>query len=93
MPILSARNVPRALLFAGATAVVSPDAFAQSASCNWYADTALKQQQRNERGKCGFAGPEWSFSREAHLTWCATQRPDRWKAEARKREQMLATCK
>ena len=68
-------------------------ASAQTANCNWYAETALKQQQRNEQGKCGFAGSEWSMNRQAHLTWCATQNPDRWKAEAQKREQMLAGCK
>ena len=71
----------------------SAAAMAQTANCNWYADTALKQQQRNERGNCGFTGPEWSLSRQAHLAWCATQNPDRWKAAAQKREQMLANCK
>jgi hypothetical protein len=68
-------------------------ASAQGANCTWYADTALKQQQRNEQGKCGFAGPEWSLSRQTHLTWCATQNPDSWKAAAQKREQLLAGCK
>jgi hypothetical protein len=68
-------------------------ASAQSANCTWYADTALKQQQRNEQGKCGFTGPEWSMSRQTHMTWCSTQNPDRWKAEAQKREQQLAGCK
>jgi len=68
-------------------------ASAQTANCTWYAETALKQQQRNERGKCGFAGPEWSMNRQAHLAWCAMQNPDRWKAQAQKREQMLAGCK
>ena len=32
-------------------------------------------------------------SRQTHLTWCATQPPDTWKAQAQKREQMLAGCK
>lgn len=67
-------------------------ASAQTADCNWYAYTALKQQQRNEQGKCGFSGAEWSMSRQTHLAWCATQSPDRWRAEAQKREQMLAGC-
>lgn len=66
---------------------------AQTINCNWYAETALKQQQRNEQGKCGFTGPEWSLSRQAHMAWCSTQNPDRWKAEAQKREQMLAACR
>jgi len=76
-----------------ALAIGSAAAPAQTANCTWYAETALKQQQRNERGNCGFTGPEWSLSRQAHLAWCATQDPDRWKAAAQKREQMLASCK
>jgi hypothetical protein len=70
-----------------------PAALAQAANCNWYADTALKQQQQNEQRKCGFTGAEWSPNRQAHLAWCGTQPPDRWKAQAQKREQMLAGCK
>jgi hypothetical protein len=66
---------------------------AQTANCTWYAEMALKQQQRNEHGKCGFTGSEWSSSKQAHLTWCAARTPDRWKATAQKREQMLASCK
>jgi hypothetical protein len=68
-------------------------ASAQAADCNWFAETALKQQQRNEQGKCGLSGAEWTASKQAHLAWCSTQTPDRWKAEAQKREQMLAGCK
>jgi hypothetical protein len=71
----------------------SSAALAQAANCTWYADTALKQQQQNEYRKCGFLGSEWSSNKQAHLSWCATQPPDRWKAEAQKREQMLAGCK
>jgi hypothetical protein len=73
--------------------VLATAASAQTANCTWYAETALKQQQRNEQGKCGFSGSEWSMNRQTHLTWCATQNPDRWKAEAQKREQLLASCK
>jgi len=72
---------------------ISEGASAQSAQCVWYADMALKQQQRNEHKGCGFKGPEWSYDRQAHLTWCATQSPDIWKAQAQKREKMLAGCK
>jgi uncharacterized low-complexity protein len=82
-----------ALSLASALAAGAAAASAQTANCTWYAETALKQQQRNARGKCGFAGPEWSMSRQTHLAWCALQSPDRWKAEAQKREQMLASCK
>lgn len=80
---------------AGLSAIVLAPARAraQGAACNWYADTALMQQQRNEQGKCGLTGPEWNRSRNAHYTWCLTQQPAHWKAEARKREHLLATCK
>jgi hypothetical protein len=66
---------------------------AQAVNCDWYADTALKQQQQNEQRKCGFSGPEWGVSRQVHVAWCGTQAPDRWRAMAQKRAQMLAGCK
>ena len=87
-------QVARSLLSALCLAAAAPTtALAQTANCNWYAETALKQQQRNEQQKCGFTGAEWSLNRQAHLGWCGTQTPDRWKAAAQKREQMLAGCK
>ena len=87
-----AKSVAFVTLVSALVAASAP-ASAQGANCTWYADTALKQQQRNEQGKCGFTGPEWSMSRQTHLTWCATQNPDSWKAAAQKREQLLAGCK
>jgi hypothetical protein len=82
-----------ALSLLSGLAVAASAALAQTGDCSWYAETALKQQQRNEQGKCGFSGPEWSSSKQTHLAWCSTQPPDRWKAEAQKREKMLAGCK
>ena len=81
------------MLLAPAPTLLAPAAVAQTANCAWYADTSLKQQQQNDLRKCGFQGPEWSTSRQTHLAWCATQPPDTWKAQAQKREQMLAGCK
>ena len=66
---------------------------AAQANCDWYAKTALLQQQQNEQKKCGFNGPAWSSDLKAHMTWCAAQAPDQWKSEAQKREQQLASCK
>jgi hypothetical protein len=82
-----------ALLAILATTLALPRAQAQMTACNWYADTAVKQQQQNERWKCGLKGAEWSSSRQAHLAWCTTQVPDKWKAVAQQREQQLAACK
>jgi hypothetical protein len=81
------------LLALSFTASLAAAASAQMPNCTWYAETALKQQQRNALGKCGFTGSEWAMNKQAHLAWCAAHSPDRWKAEAQKREQMLATCK
>jgi hypothetical protein len=93
MPMSSRPLAACALLVVLAIAAAPGAAPAQSANCDWYAETSLKQQQRNEQQRCGFTGPEWSLSRQAHLGWCALQTPDRWKAAAQKREQMLAGCK
>ncbi len=73
------------------TGLVSP--VAAQANCDWYAKTALKQQQENELRKCGFAGPNWSSDLKAHMTWCGAN-PDQWKGEAQRRDQQLAnSCK
>ena len=82
-----------AIVMAGSiVATYASPAMAQ-ANCDWYAKTALQQQQQNEQKKCGFSGPAWSTDLKAHQTWCAAQAPDLWKAEAQKREAQLATCK
>ena len=83
------------LLLAGLalTLALPRGAAAQAASCAWYANTAIKQQQQNQQRKCGFTGPEWNASRQAHLDWCATQSPDSWKAQAQNRERKLVGCK
>ena len=62
------------------------------ANCDWYAKTALKQQQDNERMKCGFKGQAWTIDLKAHQAWCASVSPDDWKKEAQKRDQELAAC-
>lgn len=62
------------------------------ANCDWYAQTALKQQQQNEQLKCGFTGPAWTRDLKAHLTWCGGVSPDNMKAEAQAREQQLQAC-
>ncbi len=73
-------------------AVFMPAEAAAQANCDWYAKTALKQQQDNERLKCGFTGAEWSTDLRAHTTWCAGVAPDAWKAQAQKRDQQLVAC-
>jgi hypothetical protein len=70
---------------------LAPTASAQ-ASCDWYAKTALKQQQENEQRKCGLKGNEWSTDLRAHLSWCRSVAPDAWKKQAQLRDQQLAAC-
>jgi hypothetical protein len=62
------------------------------ANCDWYVRTALEQQQRNLKLKCGFSGTEWSVDKGAHAAWCASVGPDTSKGSAQKREAQLATC-
>ena len=61
-------------------------------NCQWYAATALKQQQENERLKCGFTGVAWHADLGRHLTWCKGVSPDEWKSAAQERDAMLAKC-
>jgi hypothetical protein len=83
----------RTVLAVAATVVsVSVPTLAHAqANCDWYAKTALRQQQENEQRKCGQTGPGWSSDLKAHMTWCAAN-PDQWKSEAQRRDQALASC-
>lgn len=63
-----------------------------SANCDWYVKTALEQQQRNLKHKCGLAGTEWSGDKAAHAAWCASVSPDTSRSTAQKREAALAAC-
>lgn len=77
-------------LIAGALGFTAP-AFAQS-GCDWYAATALKQQQENARLGCGLSGPAWTMDLKGHGAWCASVSPDNAKREAQNREQQLQAC-
>jgi hypothetical protein len=81
------------LAVTGAAVAAVQSAAAQQATCDWYAKTALRQQQENEQRKCGFTGPGWSSDMKAHMAWCGVNSPDNWKSEAQRREQQLTTCK
>lgn len=75
----------------GAGSLLPLAASAQS-NCQWYATTALRQQQDNEKLRCGFKGDAWNTNLKTHLDWCATVAPDVWKAAAQKRDQELQAC-
>lgn len=69
-----------------------PAAASAQGNCQWYATTALRQQQDNEKLRCGFKGDAWNTNLKSHLDWCATVAPDVWKAAAQKRDQELQAC-
>ena len=72
-------------------ALAATEAAAQ-ANCEWYAKTAVRQQQINEDKKCGFKGDAWHKDLGAHLKWCAGVAPDFWKSEAQSRNTQLEAC-
>lgn len=78
-------------VFAGSLAITT-GAMAQ-ANCDTYGKLAIRQQQENVEGKCGFAGPEWSPDLKAHMAWCGTVGPDQWKEQLQKRKLQLDGCK
>lgn len=74
-------------------ATVGGIALAQAqGNCDWYAKTAVRQQQLNEDKRCGFTGEAWHKDLAAHAKWCAGVAPDFWKSEAQKRNQQLESC-
>jgi len=85
------RSMLTAAVLATSAAGLALPAAAQS-TCEWYARTAVRQQQENEQRKCGFKGDAWNTDLKAHLTWCATVTPDTWRKSAQKRDQDLAAC-
>lgn len=87
------RSLIAGLALAAAAALAALPLAAQTApNCDWYAKTAQKQQQDNERLRCALKGPEWNVDLKAHLTWCQSVPPDAWKSMAQKRDQQLAEC-
>lgn len=85
------RAVFIAMALVAAQFAVAAGAQAQS-SCQWYAATALKQQQKNEQLKCNFEGVGWHADMGRHLQWCKGVSPDEWKTAAQERDQRLAEC-
>jgi hypothetical protein len=73
---------------------IAPDVNAQGrrATCENYADDAVRQNGMNERRNCGFQGPRWSDNRTAHFGYCMVfPRQAQQESEARKEE--LESCR
>lgn len=80
------------LILAGGVALVFAVSAKAQSNCQWYGATALKQQQSNEQGRCGFTGADWHSDMAKHLAWCGSVPPQVWKEAAQRRDQMLAQC-
>ncbi len=80
-----------AVIAASGSLMTAGGAAAQS-NCQWYGTTALKQQQENERLKCGFRGAEWHSDLKAHVAWFNMMPPDVWKKSAQERDKALSAC-
>jgi hypothetical protein len=81
------------LMLATMVGAVGLQPAAALANCDWYVKTALEQQQRNMKMKCGLSGPEWSADKGAHAAWCASVGPDVSRSMAQKREAALGKCR
>ena len=86
------RVIVAAFAAVGTVVVAGASPVHAQANCEWYARTALRQQQINEERKCGFKGEAWHSDLKAHLNWCASVSPDAWKDQAKTRDQQLAQC-
>lgn len=89
MMTVGLRAAFKVLVVVGVLAVQPAAAYA---NCDWYVKTALEQQQRNLKMKCGFSGAEWSVDKGAHAAWCASVGPDVSRSTAQKREAQLNQC-
>lgn len=92
MPARSIAAIVKVLFVAGGAVLALASSAAAQSNCQWYGATALKQQQSNEKFRCGFKGAEWHSDLSRHLAWCASVPPQVWKEAAQRRDQMLARC-
>lgn len=88
----STATVLRSLVLAGGVVLAFAATAKAQSNCQWYGATALKQQQQNEKGRCGFSGPDWHSDLAKHLAWCGSVPPQVWQQSAQRRDQMLAQC-
>ncbi len=61
--------------------------------CRNYAKSAVKQNERNERRNCGFAGDRWHSNFEDHFRWCLDVERAAAESEANVRDDELRACR
>ncbi len=82
-----------ALVLGAGAACVLPGHVSAQGSCEDYAKIALKQQQDNERLKCGYKSDGWSADLRSHTGWCAGVSPDIWRKAIQTRHKELEACR
>ncbi len=70
----------------------SADAQSRRATCNDYANDAVKQSEINDRRNCGYKGSRWSDNRTAHFGWCMIF-PRQARKENAARAEQLEECR
>lgn len=69
--------------------------FAQTRArnCALYADRAMTHVKLNRQLGCGFGGPRWNRSRQAHRAWCESAPRGVPRSETRARNAMIDECR
>jgi hypothetical protein len=65
----------------------------RASNCANYADMAMTHVKLNRRLGCGFSGPRWNRSRQAHTLWCQSAPRGVPRSETRARNAMLEECR
>lgn len=60
--------------------------------CTQYARTAVRQNQLNERKKCGFTGNRWTNDYNGHYNWCMAVAENTSHQETQARKVFLDNC-
>lgn len=63
-----------------------------SVICDQYSREAVAQFQQAQARNCGFSGPRWSGSYDAHSLWCQSAAPGDRNGEAGARRKQLQDC-
>ncbi len=61
--------------------------------CERYAESAVRQNERNHRWDCGYAGLRWHGWEKAHYKWCRNVSKGVAREGRRHRRWMLERCR
>ena len=60
--------------------------------CRNYAATAVRQNQSNINGQCGYSGRRWSSDYQSHYSWCMGVPETSTRSETEARQTVLIEC-